>query len=115
MLATEIDKNSLQGAEACAKEAQLENISFKKCRAETMDFNELSGGYDFSTLLLDPPRAGLDAAARDMSARCDHVIYVSCNAQTLARDLALMKSMKCRRHAYSISFPGLITPKSRCG
>ena len=54
-----------------------------------MDFDELSGGYDFSTLLVDPPRAGLDAAARDMSSRFDHVLYVSCNAQTLARDLLL--------------------------
>jgi 23S rRNA (uracil1939-C5)-methyltransferase len=40
-------------------------------------------------LILDPPAAGLSAAARDTILRFPpaHVIYVSCNPATLARDL----------------------------
>lgn len=43
----------------------------------------------FSAIVLDPPHAGAEAqAATIAAARARHVIYVSCNPQALARDLA---------------------------
>lgn len=98
VLATEMDGNSLAAAKACALETGIENLNFKKCRAEVMDFQELQnlGNYDFSTLLLDPPRAGLSDSAREMSSNFDRVIYISCNPRTLARDLAFMNQWKLR-------------------
>ena len=98
VLATEMDGNSLTAAKACALETGIENLNFKKCRAEVMEFRELQnlGDYDFSTLLLDPPRAGLSDRAREMSSNFDRVIYISCNPRTLARDLAFMNQSKLR-------------------
>ena len=46
--------------------------------------------YDFSTVFVDPPRAGLDEATIRLVRRFDHIIYVSCNPETLARDLATL-------------------------
>ena len=41
-----------------------------------------------STLFVDPPRAGLDETCRRLAATFDRIVYVSCNPETLARDLA---------------------------
>lgn len=42
----------------------------------------------FDTVILDPPRAGCDKEALDLiSKMCNKIIYISCNPQTLVRDL----------------------------
>ena len=48
----------------------------------SMDFDRLH------TLFVDPPRAGLDETCRGLAAKFEKVVYVSCNPETLARDLS---------------------------
>jgi tRNA (uracil-5-)-methyltransferase len=43
---------------------------------------------EFDCVLVDPPRAGLDAETRGLVGRFAHVLYVSCCPAALARDLA---------------------------
>jgi len=47
------------------------------------------GKYDFSVIVVDPPRAGLHPKARgsDSGTCTKKLIYVSCNPATFARDL----------------------------
>ena len=47
------------------------------------------GKYDFSVIIVDPPRAGLHPKARDaiVEHAPEKLIYVSCNPATFARDL----------------------------
>lgn len=40
------------------------------------------------TLFVDPPRAGLDETCRALAREFERVVYVSCNPETLCRDLA---------------------------
>lgn len=44
--------------------------------------------YDFRTLLVDPPRAGLDGDTLALARRFERIIYVSCNPETLAQNVA---------------------------
>jgi tRNA (uracil-5-)-methyltransferase len=44
--------------------------------------------YDFAGILVDPPRAGLDELTRALTQRFDTIVYISCNPETLARDIA---------------------------
>lgn len=43
--------------------------------------------YTFEIVLVDPPRCGLDSTTRHMIAAYNHIIYISCNPEALARDL----------------------------
>ena len=56
----------------------------------TEAFVEANGHPD--VIILDPPRAGVDAPVIDviLAAAPDRIVYVSCNPATQARDLALM-------------------------
>ena len=51
-------------------------------------------GYDLQTIFVDPPRCGLDGHTVDMAAKFPHIIYISCNPQTLAENLEVL----CRTH-----------------
>ena len=46
--------------------------------------------YKFSTIFVDPPRAGLDDTTRQLSSEFDQIIYISCNPETLVRDLEFL-------------------------
>ncbi|EOD35472.1 hypothetical protein EMIHUDRAFT_98494 [Emiliania huxleyi CCMP1516] len=65
-------------------------------------------------LLVDPPRAGLDQTSRALAATFARVVYVSCNPETLARDLAqLSATHTLTRLAAFDQFP--YTPHLECG
>ena len=99
VLATEISKNSINAAlENCALN-EITNITFARLSSEEMtealngvrEFTRLKDidlkSYDFSTVLVDPPRAGLDEASIGLISKIENIIYISCNPETLARDL----------------------------
>lgn len=69
---------------------------------------------DLRTLLVDPPRAGLDDESRQLLADFDNVVYISCNPETLARDLAAAGgSHRVARFALFDQFP--YTHHVECG
>jgi len=99
VLATEISKRSIHAAlENCALNS-IENITFARLASEEMtealngvrEFSRLKGvdldSYSFTTVLVDPPRAGLDEGTIQLICGMEYIIYISCNPETLARDL----------------------------
>lgn len=99
VLATEISKRSIHAALQNCELNAVENITFARLASEEMtealqgvrEFTRLKGidlkSYDFSTVLVDPPRAGLDEGTIGLISDIEHILYISCNPETLARDL----------------------------
>ena len=99
VLATEISKTSIRSAKENCELNGIENIEFLRMSSE--EFVEAKNGvrefrrlkdinlsdYNFSTIFLDPPRAGLDDTTTKLSQEFDQIIYISCNPETLKRDL----------------------------
>jgi len=62
--------------------------------------------YNFSTVLVDPPRAGLDIDTIDLVSKIENIIYISCNVETLKRDLeTLIKTHRVEKVALFDQFP----------
>jgi tRNA (uracil-5-)-methyltransferase len=104
VLATELTKPSVELAELNLAANSLSNVRVARLSAEefasafsgTRKFQRLDGldlaQYDFGTLLVDPPRSGLDDACRALAPRFARILYVSCCPETLARDLRVLKA-----------------------
>ncbi len=118
VLATEISKTSVNSAQYNFKLNNVENAQIARMASEefsqAMDkvrsFRRLQNidldSYDFSTVLVDPPRAGVDEHTINIIKRFDNIIYISCNPQTLLRDLeAISDSHEIKRFALFDQFP----------
>ncbi len=100
VLATEISKTSVASAEFNIDANRTDNVRVVKMAAEEISaalegqrtFFRLKDvdlkSYDFNTIFVDPPRSGLDDLTRKMVTEFEHILYISCNPDTLARDLA---------------------------
>jgi len=102
VLATEVSKRSIYAAKKNCSENSINNISFVRLSSEEMtqalsgvrEFTRLKDIdldiYNFSTVLVDPPRAGLDQNTIKLISNIDFIIYISCNPETLVRDLKIL-------------------------
>jgi tRNA (uracil-5-)-methyltransferase len=62
--------------------------------------------FDLKTILVDPPRAGLDDDTLKLAQRFDNILYISCNPQTLADNLAVLsQSHTIVKTAFFDQFP----------
>jgi len=50
--------------------------------------------YNINTIFVDPPRSGMDEASCKFTSRYQNILYISCNPQTLLRDLDIL----CQTH-----------------
>lgn len=82
----------------------------EKVRLKGLDMEAL----DLRTLVVDPPRAGLDADTEKLMAQFDNVLYVSCNPETLHQNLQRVKDTHdVRAFALFDQFP--FTHHTECG
>ena len=106
VLATELSKPATAAARWNAETNQTHNIEFARLSAEEMsaamagerrfrrlaDLKQPLADYQFDTLLVDPPRAGLDAATLGLASAFKRLLYISCNPETLSDNLATLSS-----------------------
>ena len=118
VLATEISKTSVRSALHNFELNGIENVKIARMSSEEFtsalmgerEFRRLQeidlGSYQFSTILVDPPRAGLDKATEQLVSRFDNILYISCNPDTLHENLkTLCKSHEIQQFAIFDQFP----------
>ena len=102
VLATEVSKSSVRAAYYNLDANGISNVALVR-----MSSDEISGAlardreytrmkdidldsYKFSTLFVDPPRSGLDAPTLALAGGFEHVLYISCNPQTLLENVSAL-------------------------
>lgn len=118
VLGTEISKTSVKSAQINIAANNIDNINIVRMSSE--EFSQAMNGerifrrledfdltaYNFDTVLVDPPRAGLDPDSVDLVSRFERIIYVSCNPETLKNNLEqLSKTHKIEQMALFDQFP----------
>ncbi|EDY86231.1 tRNA (uracil-5-)-methyltransferase [gamma proteobacterium HTCC5015] len=120
VLATEVAKTSVYAAEWNIQRNACDNITVIRLSSEELtqalngerEFRRLQqkaielDQYDFDAVFVDPPRSGMDVNTCQLTARFEHILYISCNPETLARDLALLcETHRIERAALFDQFP----------
>ncbi|WP_317847226.1 tRNA (uridine(54)-C5)-methyltransferase TrmA [Pseudomonas sp. HTZ2] len=118
VLATEISKTSVNAALSNLDENAVENVRLVRLSAEELTqalnevrpFRRLEGidlkSYDFGTVFVDPPRAGMDPDTCELTRRFERILYISCNPETLAANIAqLQDTHRIERCALFDQFP----------
>ena len=89
VVGVELNKDAVKDAILNAKENQIRNVRFFQGDAGEFMEAMAAEGNSMDVLFMDPPRAGSDekfmASAVKMGP--EKIVYISCNPETLARDL----------------------------
>lgn len=118
VLATEISKTSVRSAQLNFTANGVDNVTIARMSSEELssalkgerEYRRLKGvdldSYSFSTVFVDPPRAGLDPLTESLVAGFDNIIYISCNPDTLHNNLTqLCQSHDIKAFALFDQFP----------
>ncbi len=118
VLATEISKTSVNAALHNLDDNAVENVRLVRLSAEELTealnevraFRRLEGidlkSYAFGSVFVDPPRAGMDPDTCELTRRFDNILYISCNPETLAANIAqLHDTHRVERCALFDQFP----------
>lgn len=128
VLATEISKSSVSTALTNLARNNVNNVKIARMSSE--EFTQAAEGerefrrlkekeielsdYSFSTIFVDPPRAGLDDGTLELARRYDNIIYISCNPTTLHNNVNLLADThRIERFALFDQFP--YTDHRECG
>ncbi|MDN3649637.1 tRNA (uridine(54)-C5)-methyltransferase TrmA [Reinekea marina] len=102
-LGTEISRTSVNSAQENIELNNIENLKIARMASEDLSncwikgqqsrrFNEFDiDSYDFDTVLVDPPRAGLDETTIELLKRFRRIVYVSCNPESMVANIESLK------------------------
>jgi 23S rRNA (uracil1939-C5)-methyltransferase len=95
VIGVELNQDAVRDAINNAKMNQISNIRFFCNDAGRFLVNMAEAGEKADVVIMDPPRSGSTEEFMDSIAKmgAKKVVYVSCNPETLARNLAYMKKL----------------------
>lgn len=118
VLATEISKISVSSALENFKQNQIDNVTVVRLSSEELtqalhkerEFRRLAevnlDSYRFSSIFVDPPRAGLDSGTEKLVTEFDNILYISCNPESLIKNLqAITQTHRVKAIALFDQFP----------
>lgn len=128
VLATEMAKSSVNAVKWAIDKNRIGNIAIARLSAE--EFSQAHNGerafrrlaeaninihdYEFNTVFVDPPRAGIDDETLKILQKFDNIIYISCNPDTLYENLQILNAThEIKRFALFDQFP--YTHHVECG
>ena len=108
IFATENNRDSISYLKKSISKNDIKNIFYARLSdIELMDalkgriFRRLEDvdlkNFDFSHILVDPPRSGLSNNITEILNKFDNIIYISCNPDTFQRDLDKLKDYKIEK------------------
>ena len=88
----EIVPQAIQNATTNAKDNKIKNVTFEVADAGKWLVKHAKAGLKVDVVVVDPPRKGLAPEFIDavLQIQPERMVYVSCNPNTLARDLKLL-------------------------
>ena len=99
VIGVELNKDAVKDARINAKENKITNAAFYQGDAERFMVEMAAKGEKADVVFMDPPRAGSDERFLSSIVKLSpkKVIYISCNPETLARDLKYLT-----KHHYKV-------------
>ena len=104
VLATEISKSSINAAKSNMLLNDVTNIEFVRMSVEDFvsaldgvrEFRRMKdidmNSYNINSIFVDPPRSGMGEYSCKFASRYNHIVYISCNPQTLLEDLDILST-----------------------
>ena len=116
IFATENNRESIKCLDKAIKKNGLNNIFKSRLSAEELDeaFNGRTfyrmkdinlNSFNFSHVLVDPPRSGLTDEVINLISKFKNIIYISCNGETYIRDIKKLNSHKIKKLEIFDQFP----------
>ena len=116
ILATESNRESIKCLDKAIKKNGLNNIFRSRLSSEELDeaFNGRTfyrmkdinlNSFNFSHVLVDPPRSGLTDEVINLISKFKNIIYISCNGETYIRDIKKLHSHKIKKLEIFDQFP----------
>jgi len=116
IFASENNRQSIRCLNKSIDEQNIKNIFHARLSAEEVSelfagrvFKRMNGinisDFNFSHVLVDPPRAGLDKDVISLISKFKNIIYISCNYETYERDVKNLKGFTIKNIEIFDQFP----------
>ena len=116
IFATESNRQSIRCLNKSIQESNIINIEHARLSAEEVSeafngriFRRMAetniADYNFSHILVDPPRSGIGKEVAEVAQLFNNIIYVSCNYETFTSDMLLLKNHKINHIEIYDQFP----------
>jgi 23S rRNA (uracil1939-C5)-methyltransferase len=92
VIGVELNPDAVRDARRNARENEITNVTFYQGDAGEFLMNMAENEEHLDTVFMDPPRSGSSREFLESVVRCapKKIVYISCNPETLARDLSLL-------------------------
>jgi tRNA (uracil-5-)-methyltransferase len=116
VFATESNRQSIKCITKSISDLKIKNIKHARLSAEEISeafngriFRRMSSiditDYNFSHILVDPPRSGLGEDVIPLLKKFKNIIYISCNYETYIKDLKMLSDYKIENIEIFDQFP----------
>ena len=100
VIGVELNQDAVRDAVVNARVNKIRNVDFYQNDAGRFMVQLADAGEKVDAVFMDPPRSGSTEEFMDalMTLAPDRVVYISCNPETLARDLAYLTGERGRKN-----------------